>query len=281
MPLERNKPGHAQGEAGQAAMVTEKQTLTISVVIPCYNEENNLKRGVLDEVYQYLKGQALLWEVVIVNDESTDNSKSLIEGFIQDKETFSLFDIPHGGKPAAIWEGIQRSAGEVVLLADMDQSTPMGELSKLVPWYEEGSDVVIGSRRTIREGSSPLRKAGSFLFLTLRRLFLLRNIIDTQCGFKLCRREVALEVFPHLEFLKRREKPTGWKVTAYDVEFLYLVDKAGYRIKEVLVDWRNRDESDTKSQEGELSRYLHESINMAKEIIRVKLNLLRGVYDGI
>jgi dolichyl-phosphate beta-glucosyltransferase len=280
MPLERNKPGHARGEAGQAAMVTEKK-LTISVVIPCYNEEKNLKRGVLDDVTQYLKGQAFPWEVVIVNDESTDNSKSLIERFIQGKENLSLLDIPHGGKPAAIWAGIQRAAGEVVLLADMDQSTPMGELSKLVPWYEEGFDVVIGSRKTIREGSSPLRKVGSLMFLTLRRLFLLRNIIDTQCGFKLCRREVALGVFPHLEFLKQREKPTGWKVTAYDVEFLYLVDKAGYRIKEVLVDWKNRDESDTKSQEGDLSRYLHESINMAKEIIRVKLNLLRGVYDGI
>jgi dolichyl-phosphate beta-glucosyltransferase len=262
-------------------MLTEKQTPTISVIIPCYNEQKNLERGVLDEVCQYLKGQALPWEMVIVNDESTDNSKSLIERFIQDRENCSLFDIPHGGKPAAIWEGIQRASGEAVLLTDMDQSTPIHELGKLLPPYDEGNDVVIGSRQTTREGSSPLRQIGSVIFLSLRRLVLLRDITDTQCGFKLCRRQVALQLFPHLEFLRQEERPTGWKVTAFDVEFLYLVDRAGYRIKEVLVSWRNRDESDTKGQQGELSRYVHESINMAREVTRVKLNQLRGVYDEI
>ena len=94
-------------------MLTEKQTPTISVIIPCYNEQKNLERGVLDEVCQYLEGQALPWEVVIVNDESTDNSRSLIERFIQDRENCSLFDIPHGGKPAAIWEGTTRDPHSV------------------------------------------------------------------------------------------------------------------------------------------------------------------------
>jgi glycosyltransferase involved in cell wall biosynthesis len=262
-------------------MLTEKQTPTISVIIPCYNEQKNLERGVLDEVYQYLEGQALPWEVVIVNDESTDNSRSLIERFIQDRVDFSLFDIPHGGKPAAVWEGIQRANGEAVLLTDMDQSTPIHELGKLLPTYNEGFDVVIGSRQTTREGSSPLRQIGSVIFLSLRRLVLLRDITDTQCGFKLCRRQVALQIFPHLEFLRQEERPAGWKVTAFDVEFLYLVDRAGYQIKEVLVSWRNRDESNTKGQQGELSRYVHESINMAREVTRVKFNQLRGVYDEI
>jgi dolichyl-phosphate beta-glucosyltransferase len=260
-------------------MVTEKQTPTISVIIPCYNEQKNLERGVLDEVCQYLKGQALPWEMVIVNDESTDNSKSLIERFVQDRENCSLFDIPHGGKPAAIWEGIQRARGEAVLLTDMDQSTPIYELDKLLPAYGEGFDVVIGSRQTTREGSSPLRQIGSVIFLSLRRLVLLREITDTQCGFKLCRRQVALQIFPHLEFLRQEERPAGWKVTAFDVEFLYLVDRAGYRIKEVLVSWRNRDESDTKGQQGDLARYINESLNMAREVTRVKLNQIRGFYD--
>lgn len=262
-------------------MATERQQPSLSVILPCYNEQKNLERGVLDQVHRYLAGQALPWEVVIVNDESTDDSRSLIAGYIQDKPSFSLFDIPHGGKPAAVWEGIQQARGEMVLFSDMDQSTPLHELDKLIPWYEQGFDVVIGSRQTTREGSSLLRKAGSFVFLTLRRLFLLPDIMDTQCGFKLCRRQVALQLFPHLEFLRQQEKPTGWKVTAFDVEFLYLVDRAGYRTQEVLVSWRNRDESDTKSQQGELARYVHESINMAREVTRVKLNQLRGVYDQI
>jgi len=260
-------------------MQSENEAPTLSVVIPCYNEARNLERGVLDEVYEYLATQPFSWEVVIVNDESTDQSKHLIEQAILCKEHCRVFDIPHGGKPAAVWEGIQRARGEAVLLTDMDQSTPIGEVSKLLPWYEQGYDVVIGSRQMTREGSSPVRKLGSFVFLNLRRIALLPEIIDTQCGFKLCRRDVALEVFPKLEFLRRAEQPTGWKVTAFDVELLYLVDKAGYRIKEVTVRWRNRDESDTKGQQGEMSRYIHESLNMAREVTRVKLNQLRGVYD--
>jgi len=259
-------------------MQAEKEPL-LSVIIPCYNEEKNLAKGVLAEVYDYLAAQALPWEVIIVNDESTDDSRALVERFVADRQNFSLFDIPHGGKPAAIWEGVQRARGEMVLLTDMDQSTPIHELDKLLPWYREGYEVVIGSRQTAREGSSPLRKLGSFVFLTLRRLVLLPDIMDTQCGFKLCRRQVALEIFPQLEFLRAGERPAGWKVTAFDVEFLFLADRAGYRIKEVLVAWKNRDESDTKRQQGDLSRYIHESINMAREVSRVKINQLTGSYD--
>jgi glycosyltransferase involved in cell wall biosynthesis len=262
-------------------MSTEKQVPTLSVIIPCYNEAKNLERGVLAEVAQYLISQALPWEVVIVNDESTDNSRALIGQSIEGMESFSLYDIPHGGKPAAVWEGIQQARGEMVLLTDMDQSTPIYELDKLVPWYDQGFDVVIGSRQAGREGTSALRQLGSVVFFTLRRLVLLRDIEDTQCGFKLCRRQLALEIFPHLEFLRQKDQPTGWKVTAFDVEFLYLVERAGYRIKEVLVSWKNRDESDTKSQQSEMSRYINESINMAREVTRVKLNQLKGFYDEI
>ena len=191
------------------------------------------------------------------------------------------FDIPHGGKPAAIWEGIQQAKGQAVLLTDMDQSTPITELEKLLPWYEQGFDVVIGSRNISREGTSAIRKAGSVVFLTLRRLFLLRDIMDTQCGFKLSSRQVALQIFPHLEFLRTSEQPSGWKVTAFDVEFLYLVEKSGYQIKEVLVRWKNRDQSDTKDQQGAMSRYINESVDMAKQVMRVELNQLRGFYDNL
>lgn len=260
-------------------MMSKGQAPYLSVVIPCWNEEGNLESGVLDEVHQYLAGQDYSWEVIVVNDGSTDNSKSLIERFIEGKANFALFDIPHGGKPAGVWAGIQQARGEIVLFSDMDQSTPIEELSKLLPWYEKEFDVVIGSRGTAREGASLIRRWGSFVFLNLRRLFLLRSIRDTQCGFKSCRRQTALKAFPRLQFFKQKDKPSGWKVSAYDVELLYLWEKAGYRIKEVEVRWWNRDQSVTKSQTGELSRYLKESIEMAQEVMRVKLNQLKGVYD--
>ena len=77
------------------------------------------------------------------------------------------------------------------------------------------------------------------------------------------------------------EKPTGWKVSAYDVELLYLFEKAGYTIKEIEVRWQNRDESDTKDQTGEMARYFKESFDMAKEVVRVKRNQVKGLYDEI
>jgi dolichyl-phosphate beta-glucosyltransferase len=252
---------------------------SVSVIIPCYNEEKNLASGVLDEVYHYLAQQDYVWEVVIVNDESTDQSKHLIEHFIADKPRCHLYDIPHGGKPAAIWGGIQKAQGEIVLFTDTDQSTPISELGKLLPWCVQGFDMVIGSRGMTREGFSIMRKLGSVVFRALRGIFLLRAIADTQCGFKLCRRQVALDIFPRLEFFRKTEQPSGWKVTAYDVEMLFLVEKAGYKIKEVVVSWSNRDRSDTKNQTNELARYVNESLDMARQVMRVKLNDLKGLYD--
>jgi len=251
-------------------------------VIPCYNEQKNLENHVLDEVAAYLSGQPFTWQVIVVNDESTDRSRDLVAEFVQAHPNFHLLDIPHGGKPAAVWAGIQYASGEAVLLTDMDQSTPIHELSKLLPWYERGYDTVIGSRGAAREGFSLVRKMGSFIFGKVRGMLILRDITDTQCGFKLFRRVVLLSLFPHLEFFRRARRSRGWQVTAYDVELLFLINKAGYRIKEVTVEWYNRDQSDTKSRaRGELPRYVRESVEMAQEILRVKLNQWRGLYDQV
>ncbi len=70
-------------------------------------------------------------------------------------------------------------------------------------------------------------------------------------------------------------------MTAYDVELLHLCRRAGYDIKEVTVAWRNRDLSDTKGQNGEADRYLRESVDMVKQVLRVTLNQLRGYYDDL
>jgi dolichyl-phosphate beta-glucosyltransferase len=162
----------------------------------------------------------------------------------------------------------------------MDQSTPIHELDNLLPWYSQGFDVVIGSRGTSREGFSVLRQVGSLVFRALRGAFLLRHIRDTQCGFKLFKRRPLLDLFPKLQVF-REEAPSGWKVTAYDVELLYLFERAGYSIQEVEVEWENRDESDTKGHSGELVRYMRESVSMAKQVLRVNVNRIRGLYDDV
>ncbi len=260
-------------------MTPDGRDIDVSIIIPCYNEQRNLESGVLAEVHGYLSKQSYTWEVIIVNDESTDDSRRLVAEFVAGKPGFSLHDIPHGGKPSAVWAGIQKARGSVILFTDMDQSTPIAELEKLLPYYARSYDVVIGSRGDTREGFSLLRKLGSLVFRRLRGLFLLPGIQDTQCGFKSCRREAALQLFPRLEFFRRQERPSGWRVTAYDVELLYLAERAGYRLGEVPVSWSNRDRSDTKGRRSEMARYLHESVEMAKEVARVKLNALRGLYD--
>ncbi len=251
----------------------------LSVIIPCWNEEKNLENGVLKEVYQFLINQEFRWEVIIIDDGSTDNSRHLIRCFIEDKDNFSLREIPHGGKPAAVWAGIKNARRHIVLFADMDQSTPIDELYRLLPWYDNDFDVVIGSRGMGRKDTALFRSIGGFLFLTLRRFFVLRQLRDTQCGFKTCRRKIALEIFPQLQYSQQKEQPTGWKVSAYDVEFLYLCERAGYRIKETKVKWSNRDCSNTKCQKGGLARYVCEAIEMVQEVIRVKRKQLRGAYD--
>ncbi len=255
------------------------ENIDLSVIIPCYNELKNLQAGVMDEVQAYMEQQNYRWEVIVSNDESTDGSRDFIASYVQDKVNWSLIDIMHGGKPAAVWAGIQAARGEIILFTDMDQSTPIVELAKLLPWYDEGYDVVIGSRGMGREGTSFLRQLGSVIFLSLRQLILLKDIRDTQCGFKSCRREAAIDTFPKLQFFKERDHPSGWKVSAYDVELLFLAQQMGYRLKDVEVQWRNRDLSDTKSPEGAMKRYIRESTEMAREVARVKINQLKGVYD--
>jgi len=250
---------------------------TLSVVIPCYNEENNLKRGVLDEVYDFLSKQKFDWEVLLCNDESTDNSLKLLESFASKHKNFKVLDLPHGGKPSAVWGGIQKAKYPIVLFTDMDQSTPLSEVNKLLPFFNDGYDVVIGSRGTQREGNSLLRKIGAKVFLFGRRLFLLPNITDTQCGFKAIKTDLAKKIFPNLQFFKEKDNPTGWRVSAFDVELLFMAQKWKYKIKEVVVDWKDEDQSTTK---GNLdTRYRKESIQMIKEIIRVKGNDFRHLYD--
>ncbi len=253
----------------------------LSVIVPCFNEERNLERGVLEEMHRALDRLDSPWEAILVDDGSTDRSADHLRRFARDHGRFSLLEAPHGGKPSAIWAGLRRARGEIVLFTDMDQSTPIGEWDRLAPWYEQGFDAVIGSRGIRREGFSFMRRLSSRVFRFLRRLVVLRAVSDTQCGFKSFRRRAALAVFPHMRFLRQGRPPAGWKVTAFDVELLFLLAKAGYRIREVEVDWRNRDESRTKHQGGKWPGYLRESIEMAEEIVHVRLKHLAGGYRHV
>lgn len=250
-------------------------SLGISVIIPCYNEENNLKSGVLNQVNNYLTKQKFNWEVLLCNDHSTDNSLQLLKLFEKSHPGFKVLDLPHGGKPSALYGGIKKAKYKWSLFTDMDQSTPLNQLDKLIPFFSQ-YDVVIGSRGRHRNGNTIVRKIGSNLFLYGRRIFLLSKIIDTQCGFKAIKTDLAMTIFPRLAAIQNSSTNSGWRVTSYDVEMLHLAEIYGHTIKEIPVIWKNEDLSTTKG--GLTARYRKESIQMLKEIIRVKINDLKGTY---
>lgn len=249
----------------------------LSVVIPCYNEEANLRRGVLKEVYHYLKDRKFSWEVIISDDGSSDASRELVKSQTAGYDNFLLLANSHGGKPAALLHGIKKAKGKYILITDMDQSTPISELTKLLKFTDRDYGAIIGSRGLIRKNFPLYRKAGAVVFMAVRRALILPEITDTQCGFKLFRSEILKKAFPRLEFFRRKEKISGWKVTSFDVELLHIIKKMGQGIKEVPVLWNDRDVSIGKG--GSLSRYVRESKEMFSQIMRVKLNEIKGLYQ--
>jgi len=246
----------------------------VTVLIPNYNEIENVKRGVLANILSYLKKQKYSYEVLISDDGSTDTSVLAIKEFIDKHKEVKILYNRHAGKPYALRSGIKAAKGQYVLLTDMDQSTPITELAKLLPWTDKGFDIVIGSRGAKRADTTPIRQLASIIFLLIRRMILLREIHDTQCGFKLINTELANRIFSHMRLFGRSNNAIGWKVTAYDVELLHVAKKLGAKIKEVRVVWKNEDASLGKSR-----NFVKESLEMLFEIMRVRANDLLGKYN--
>src|SRR3989344_1097385 len=246
-------------------------TPKLSIVIPNYNEKENLQAGALTQDSAYLKKVPYTWEVIISDDGSTDGSRDLAEAFVKKHGGFRLLKNAHGGKASAVNAGIKAAKGEIILFTDMDQSTPLKEVERLLPYYGQGYDVVFGSRGTTRKNFPPMRQITSWGFRTLRQLFLLAHVADTQCGFKSFKASVAKEIFPKLSVL--RERAVGWTVSAFDVELLFLAEKSGYKLKEVEVEWSQQDLST-----GKENKMVKESIDMLKQILNVKINDLKGLY---
>lgn len=245
----------------------------LSVVIPCYNELENLKRGVLQEVARYLLQQDFDWEVVISDDGSTDGSFEFVERYIKRKERFVHLRNVKGGKAFALRAGVERSKGKFVLFTDMDQSTPIGEFDKFKGLLKGGADIVVGSRGFRRENAPVVRKIASPIFLTIRRMMILPQIRDTQCGFKCFKTEVVKKIFSKLEVF-RRKRGLGWRVGAWDVELLFVAQKMGFSVEEVAVSWRDIDASTSKQR-----KFVQESSEMLREVFRVRKNDLMRSYD--
>ncbi|MFA5932945.1 MAG: glycosyltransferase [Microgenomates group bacterium] len=246
------------------------KNIKLTVVIPAFNEADNLKKGALESVYQYLKNQKYSYEVLIVDDGSLDATVTLVESVIKNMPGFRIVKNSHGGKAITVMSGLLMSNGEIALFTDMDQATPIDQIEKLLPKFEEGFDIVIGSRHG-REGAPAIRKLMGWGFSVLRKLILGLPFADTQCGFKAFNKKSIQLIFPELLERWKKTGTSGAAVNAgFDVETLFIARKKGLKIAEVPVDWRHVG--------TERVQAVRDSLEALKDMARIKINDIQGKY---
>ncbi len=205
--------------------------IKLTVVIPAYNEENRIG-GTLSLIHEYLSKQDYSYEIIVVDDGSNDGTIQAVEKIGNDRLKI-LKNEKNKGKGYSIKRGMLEAIGDYVLFSDADLSTPIEELEKFWKYLDEGYDIVIGSRalkESVLEVRQPFyRELMGRIFNFIVRHILNFKLRDTQCGFKIFKRDVANKIFSI-------QKIEGW---SFDVEILYIATKLNYRIKEVPVRWIN------------------------------------------
>lgn len=205
----------------------------LSVVIPAFNESRRLP-DTLATIKPYLAATGKSWELIIVNDGSSDSTMRVISAE-QDLDGGHVIAIdlqPNRGKGRAVAAGVAVSRGSLVLISDADFSTPIEEWGKLKAAVDAGSDVAIGSRAkrgSKVEVSQPAHRVlMGKIFNLIVQIVVLPGFWDTQCGFKLWKGPVAREIFSQMKLDGN---------VAFDVEVLYRARHSGYRIAEIPVRW--------------------------------------------
>jgi dolichyl-phosphate beta-glucosyltransferase len=243
----------------------------LSIIIPAYNESKNLKKGVLEDIYSYLTSSSYSYEVIIVDDGSTDNTTQLINQQIKDKPRFRLIENPHGGKAKTVITGLLAAEGEIALFTDTDQATPLKEIEKFIPKFEEGYDIVIGSRKG-RRGAPWVRRLSAWGFAILRKIILGLPFSDTQCGFKAFNAKSREDIFQKIKNEWGVVHTGGGAVNAgFDVEILFIGKKMGLKIAEVEVEWKYVD--------TERVQVVKDALAAIYDMLRIRMSGLTGKYD--
>lgn len=238
---------------------------TYSIIIPAYNEEKRLL-ATLKRMEEYFESKEDEFEIIIVDDGSTDTTLDIIKEFRRNKDNISYVTYKENkGKGHAVRKGILHSSGSFVLFSDADQSCPIEEIEKISGALHDGYDIALGSRG-LRDSNilvyQPFyRRTMGKIFNLLVQILVMRGIKDTQCGFKIFTKKAAKKIFSLCII-------DGF---SFDVEALYIGRKLGFKSKEVPVTWINSEASRVHP--------LKHSFLMIKEILQVRWNALRGRYD--
>jgi glycosyltransferase involved in cell wall biosynthesis len=252
--------------------LSQSDKIFLSVVIPAYNEEANLKRGVLDSVYEYLKQKKFKWEVIVANDASKDNTAKIIGSYQKKYNGIKLLTQPINlGKGGNVISGMREAKGKYVLFTDMDQSTPIDQFDKFMPMFEKGYDIVIGSRSG-RAGQSFIRKIITFGLIVLRNVVLRLPYKDTQCGFKAFRGDKVEEIFSRMKIFGKKPRSGKGSVTAgFDLEMLYIARKLKLKVAEVPVEWYEYGVRNEKNP-------IRDSWEGLVDLLKIRINAIRGEY---
>jgi dolichyl-phosphate beta-glucosyltransferase len=238
-----------------------------SIIIPCFNEESRIGKT-LRTTLDYLASAAPESELIIVNDGSTDATATIAREVLANAKIASrlLENFPNRGKGAAVRSGLLAAQKSIGLFSDADLSTPLEETPKLIEPIANGEiDIAFGSRaldRSLIGIRQPWRRehAGR-VFNLLVRVATGLPFWDTQCGFKAFRLDVCRPII-------EAARIDGF---AFDVELLYLAQRAGLRIREIPVRWNHA--------EGSKVRFIHDSLRMLREVIALRLQAVAAGAD--
>ena len=226
-------------------------SLDVSFIIPAFNEARRLPES-LSRLKAYLDQRALRYEVIVVNDGSTDDTGAVVEQWADRWPAVRGISAPHRGKGGAVRAGVLAATGCRVAFADADFSMPPEQFDRFWPGALAGIDVVIGSREAAgarRFGEPAYRHLMGRVFNALVRMLLLPGIQDSQCGFKCIRREVAADLCQH-------QTIAGW---GFDVELLYIARLRGYSIREVPISWYY--------ERGSRIRPVRDTLTMVRDVL--------------
>lgn len=243
--------------------------IDLSIVVPAYNEERRLPPTLIDMI-DFFDRQSLSYEILVVDDGSSDTTGDVVRKFERVREQIRLIQLPKNyGKGHAVRLGVLNSHGKRILFADADGATPIEEFFRLNDAMNEGCDVAIGSRALASDdtkvSTSMHRRLLGRIFNCCVNTVLLPAIADTQCGFKMFSRKAGL-------FLFRRQQSDRF---SFDVEILYIARKAGLLVKEVPINWTNIP--------GSKVNLIVDSMRMFRDVFQFKMlhrHITRQQYDA-